>query len=82
MVEEWERNNQKKQTGKYQDPKKTKVSTMQHVPSGVGGLGSDGHQNASIEVVKCSNTKLKAMIYRGRKSKKTETNIIVSKNTN
>lgn len=49
---------------------------------GLGGLGSDGHQNASIEDVKCSNTKLKTMSNRGRKSKKTETSIIGFENMN
>lgn len=36
MVKEWKGNNKKKQTGKYQDPQKTKVSTDTYLTSGAG----------------------------------------------
>lgn len=44
--------------------------------AGLEGMGIPVHQNTSIEVVNCSIAKLKAVSYRGRKFKETDTDII------
>lgn len=51
MVKEWKGNNKKKQTGKYQDPQKTKVSTETYLTRGVGRGWTAVRQNTSIEAV-------------------------------